>query len=91
MILPDETKAGTAGTQPCLAISRWAPRDDERGVLAPPNLHRIERPHALKTPIRRAESTSIARARYELMGLPIEGVEFLDAGVADKQRGFVWG
>jgi hypothetical protein len=64
MILPDETKAGTAGTQPCLAISRWAPRDDERGVLAPPNLHRIERPHALKTPIRRAESTSIARARY---------------------------
>src|ERR1700730_1577384 len=25
------------------------------GVLAPPNLHRIERPHALKIPARRAE------------------------------------
>ena len=39
MILPGETKAGTAGTQPCRGISRWAHRDDERGVLAPPNLH----------------------------------------------------
>ena len=33
----------------------------------------------------------VVSARWELMGLPIEGVEFLDAGVADKQRGFVWG
>src|ERR1700691_6063363 len=26
-----ETEAGTAGTQPCRGISRWAHRDDERG------------------------------------------------------------
>jgi hypothetical protein len=31
MILPGETEAGTAGTQPCRGISRWAHRDDERG------------------------------------------------------------
>jgi len=31
MILPGETEAGTAGSQPCRGISRWAHRDDERG------------------------------------------------------------
>jgi hypothetical protein len=31
MILRGETEAGTAGTQPCRGISRWAHRDDERG------------------------------------------------------------
>ena len=31
MMLPGETEAGTAGTQPCRGISRWAHRDDERG------------------------------------------------------------
>jgi hypothetical protein len=39
--------------------SPWAHRDDERGredsFLRRPNLHRIERPHALKIPARRAE------------------------------------
>src|SRR5438445_13819788 len=58
MILPGETEAGSAGTQPCRGISRRAHRDDERGVRArscAPNLHRIERPHALKIPARRAE------------------------------------
>jgi hypothetical protein len=54
MTLPGETEAGTAGTQPCRGISRWAHRDDERGreelVLAPPNLHRIERPPCLENP-----------------------------------------
>src|SRR5439155_24046631 len=58
MILPGETEAGTAGTQPCRGISRRAHRDNERGVRArscAPNLHRIERPHALKIPARRAE------------------------------------
>jgi len=34
MILPGETEAGTAGTQPCRGISRRAHRDDERGVRA---------------------------------------------------------
>jgi hypothetical protein len=59
MILPGETEAGTAGTQPCRGISRWAHRDDERrrevSFLRRPNLHRIERPLALKIPARRAE------------------------------------
>ena len=59
MILPGETEAGTAGTQPCRGIARWAHRDDERGredsFLRRPNPHRIERPHALKIPARRAE------------------------------------
>ena len=32
MVLPGETEAGTAGTQPCRGMSRWAHRDDERGV-----------------------------------------------------------
>ena len=54
MILPGETEAGTAGTQPCRGISRWAHRDDERGredsFLRPPNLHRIERPPCLENP-----------------------------------------
>jgi hypothetical protein len=59
MILPGETGAGTAGTQPCRGISRWAHRDDERGredsFLRRPPPPRIERPHALKIPARRAE------------------------------------
>jgi len=59
MILPGETEAGTAGTQLCRGIARWAHRDDARGVRtrshAAQNPHRIERPHALKIPARRAE------------------------------------
>jgi len=31
MILPGETEAGTAGTQPCRGIAPWAHRDGERG------------------------------------------------------------
>jgi hypothetical protein len=31
MIWPGEMEAGTAGTQPCRGIARWAHRDDERG------------------------------------------------------------
>jgi hypothetical protein len=31
MILPGETEAGPAETQPCRGISRWAHRDDEGG------------------------------------------------------------
>jgi hypothetical protein len=54
MILPGETEAGTEGTQPCRGISGWAHRDDERGredsFLRRPTFHRIERPHASKTP-----------------------------------------
>jgi hypothetical protein len=60
MILPGETEAGTAGTQPCRGISRWAHRDDERGredsFLRRPTSIGFERPpYALKIPARRAE------------------------------------
>ena len=59
MTLPDETEAGTAGTQPFRGIARWAHRDDEQchedSFLRRPNPHRIEIPHALKIPARRAE------------------------------------
>jgi hypothetical protein len=59
MTLPDETEAGTAGTQPCRGIARWAHRDDEQcredSFLRRPNPHRIEILHALKILARRAE------------------------------------
>jgi hypothetical protein len=37
MILPGETEAGTAGTQPCRGIVRWAHRADaqQRGSFSP--------------------------------------------------------
>jgi hypothetical protein len=57
MILPDETEAGTAGTQPCRGITRWAHRADvlQRGTLTS-RAARLQkqssddRPHALKNP-----------------------------------------
>ena len=58
MILPGETEAGTAGTQPCRGIVRWAHRDDERGREARswrPTSVGSKDPHALKIPARRAE------------------------------------
>ena|SRR5208282_437686 len=59
MILPGETEAGTAGTQPCRGISRRAHRDDERGredsFLRRPTSIGSKDPHALKIPARRAE------------------------------------
>ncbi len=57
MILPGETEAGTAGTQPCRGISRWAHRDDERGredsFLRRPTSIGSKDPHALKIPARK--------------------------------------
>ena len=59
MILPRETEAGTAGTQPCRGISRWAHRDDERGredsLSRRPTSIGSKDPHALKIPARMAE------------------------------------
>jgi len=59
MILPGETEAGTAGTQPCRGIARWAHRDDERGredsFLRRPTSIGSKDPNALKIPARRAE------------------------------------
>ena len=58
MILPGETEAGTAGTQPCRGISRWA-QADERGredsFLRHPTSIGSKDPYALKIPARRAE------------------------------------
>ena len=48
MILPGETEAGTAGTQPCRGISRWAHRDDERGRES--SFLRRQTPSDRKTP-----------------------------------------
>ena len=68
MILPGETEAGTAGTQPCRGISRWAHRDDERGressFLRRPTSIGSKDPHALKTPARRAEYSLTERAPF---------------------------
>jgi hypothetical protein len=54
MILPGETEAGTAGTQPCRGISRWARRDDDWGredsFLRRPTSIGFERPLFLENP-----------------------------------------
>jgi hypothetical protein len=58
MILPGETEAGTAGTQPCQGYPGGLIETMNGGVRArsrAAQLHRIERPHALKVPARRAE------------------------------------
>jgi hypothetical protein len=55
MILPGETEAGTAGRNHAEGYPGGLIETMNGGVLAPPNLHRIERPHALKIPVRRAE------------------------------------
>ena len=72
MILPGETEAGTAGTQPCRGISRWAHRDDERGVRTRSRLvqipHRIERPHALKIPARKGGILTNGERRFSISG-----------------------
>jgi len=59
MILADETEAGTAATQPCEGLARWAHRDDERrredNVLVPLRTFIGWDPDALNIPARRAE------------------------------------
>ncbi len=60
MILPGETEAGNARTQPCRGITWWADRDDDRGAETPllrcPKNHigSVD-PDALKIPPRRAK------------------------------------
>src|SRR5580658_7572860 len=89
MILPGETEAGTAGTQPCRGISRWAHRDDERrrevSFLRRPNLHRIERPHALKIPARRAEYSLTENVASPFQAEPTHGHG--DARTRDNHKG----
>ena len=62
MILPGETEAGTAGTQPCRGISRWAHRDDEGGVRA--RSCAAQPPSDRKTPC--LENPRARRAEYSL-------------------------
>ena len=52
--VPGEAEAGSAGTQPCRGIVRWADRDDENGgvglQLCAPSAHRTIDPHASENP-----------------------------------------
>src|SRR5450759_3474701 len=65
---PGETEAGSAGTQPCRGITRWAHRDDEvgsvRASLRAPlptrhPLHRTIDPSCLENP--RPEGAAVSR------------------------------
>jgi hypothetical protein len=73
MILPGETEAGTAGTQPRRGIAWWAHRDDERAERDPfcasQYLIGSVDPEALKIPARRAEYPLAARG-HELHHVP---------------------
>src|ERR1700693_4430014 len=79
MILPGETEAGTAGTQPCRGISRWAHRDDERGressFLRRPTSIGSKDPHALKIPARRAEYSLTENVASPFQAEPRQFVE----------------
>ncbi|MDH4179851.1 MAG: integrase core domain-containing protein, partial [Armatimonadota bacterium] len=71
LILPGETEAGSAGTQPCRGIARWAHQDDEVGVrrtssTPPHNYIGLVDPYALKIPARRAEESLTNGARPEI-------------------------
>ena len=96
MILPGETEAGTAGTQPCRGISRWAHRDDERGressFLRRPTSVGSKDPHASKIPARRAEysltenvaSPFQAEPRHRLLGLALQILQYLARGIGPR-------
>ena len=72
MILPGETEAGTAGTQPCRGIARWAHRDDERGredsFLRRPTSIGSKDPHALKIPARKGGIFTNGERRFSISG-----------------------
>jgi hypothetical protein len=72
MILPGETEAGTAGTQPCREIARLAHRDNKRGredsFLRRPHCHRIESPHALKNPCPKGGILTTGERRFSISG-----------------------
>jgi hypothetical protein len=80
MILPGETEAGSAGTQPCRGIVRWAHRDDERSAAA--SLLRSSKtqigsvdPDALKIPARRAEYSLTESALSPFQAEPTHKLE----------------
>jgi hypothetical protein len=72
MILPGETEAGTAGTQPCRGTSRWAHRDDERGredsFLRRPISIGSKDPYALKIPARKGGILTNGERRFSILG-----------------------
>jgi hypothetical protein len=72
MNLPGETEAGTAGTQPCRGIVRWAHRDDERGregsFLRLPTSIGSKDPHALKIPARKGGILTNGERRFSISG-----------------------
>jgi hypothetical protein len=79
MILPGETEAGSAGTQPYRGIARWAHREDERSAEV--SLLRSSRnhvgsvdPHALKIPARRAEYSLAESALSPFQAEPTQRV-----------------
>jgi hypothetical protein len=80
MILPGETEAGSAGTQPCRGLAWWAYRNDEwqrRNLFLAllPNPHRIGRHNALKIPARKAEFSITENALSPFQAEPAhEGV-----------------
>ena len=78
MTLPGETEAGTAGTQPCRGISRWAHRDDERrrwdSFLRRPTSIGSKDPHALKIPARRAEYSLTENVASPFQAEPRHGI-----------------
>ena len=74
MILPGETEAGTAGTQPCRGISRWAHRDDERGredlFLRRPISIGSKRPPCLENPRPKAEYSLTENVAFPFQAEP---------------------
>src|SRR6266404_2733524 len=57
------------------------------GVLAPPNLHRIERPHALKIPARRAEYSLTENVASPFQAEPRQNLELpVDLGRLPKDQ-----
>ena len=78
MLVPDETEAGSAGTQPCRGIVWWAHRDDAGGRGS--SLSRSSRNHigskdpdALKIPARRAEYSLAESALSPFQAEPTQG------------------
>src|ERR1019366_8583771 len=80
MALPGETEAGSAGTQPCRGIARWAHRDDAGGRGS--RLSRSSQihigsvdPDALKIPARRAECSLTENAPSPFQAEPEQQID----------------
>ena len=71
MILPGESEAGSAGTQPCRGMTRWAHRVDEVGGVGP-HASMLPLPSSLHWPHRRIDPPCLEnprRAAAELRSL----------------------